>query len=295
MKTDDVILADGRHNDIIIPVMGPTGVGKSTFINNAFGRAVTTVGHDLKSCTAHIQHVICACPGDPSRRVILVDTPGFDDTFEDDSEILRRIAVWLASSYSDNMKLAGILYLHDITQTRMFGTSRKNLAMFRRLCGADAEKNVVLVTTKWSDVSPEVGENRERQLRSSFWQEMVVHGSQVARFHGSDLSRSAWDVMEPILANTLEAVAVRIQQELVDLGKMIPETDAGNTLRVALQEVAAKHRREIEGLKGKVGDGEQGERLKRTEKELRELLRQVQQLKVPLGMRIKNWFVNGLR
>ncbi|KAG2074693.1 P-loop containing nucleoside triphosphate hydrolase protein, partial [Suillus decipiens] len=149
--------------------IGPTEVGKSTFINNAFGGPVTTVDHDLKSCTTHIQHVICACPGDPSPRVVLVDTPGFDDTFVDDSEILRRIAVWLAISCSDNMKLAGILYLHDITQTRMFGTSRKNLAMFRRLCGADAEKNVVLVTTKWGDVSPEMGESRERQLKSSFW------------------------------------------------------------------------------------------------------------------------------
>lgn len=33
------------------------------------------------------------------RRVVIVDTPGFDDTYIDDSEILRRIAVWLATSY----------------------------------------------------------------------------------------------------------------------------------------------------------------------------------------------------
>ena len=31
-------------------------------------------------------------------RVIIVEMPGFDDTYEDDIEILRRIAVWLASS-----------------------------------------------------------------------------------------------------------------------------------------------------------------------------------------------------
>ena len=31
------------------------------------------------------------------RRIVLVDTPGFDDTYADDGEILRRIAVWLAS------------------------------------------------------------------------------------------------------------------------------------------------------------------------------------------------------
>jgi hypothetical protein len=33
-----------------------------------------------------------------NRRIVLVDTPGFDDTEISDSEILRRIAVWLASS-----------------------------------------------------------------------------------------------------------------------------------------------------------------------------------------------------
>ena len=32
------------------------------------------------------------------RRVVLVDTPGFDDTDLSDTEILRRIAVWLAAS-----------------------------------------------------------------------------------------------------------------------------------------------------------------------------------------------------
>lgn len=292
-KIDDVLLVGGRPDDIIIPVMGPTGVGKSTFINTAFGKPVTTVGHDLKSCTTYIQHAICACPGDPSRRVILVDTPGFDDTFIDDSEILRRIAVWLASSYDDNMKLAGILYLHDITQARMFGTSRKNLDMFRRLCGSHAEKNVILVTTKWSIVDEEKGEMRQQELKSTFWQEMIAHGSQVARFNkpdGPDLSRFAWDVMEPILANTMEAVAVRIQQELVDLGRQIPETDAGKTLRASLQGLADKHRRNIEGLKGRVGDDEQRQTLKGVEEELRELLKQVQALKMPLGTRMKSWF-----
>ena len=33
-----------------------------------------------------------------NRRLVLVDTPGFDDTDVSDSEILRRIAVWLAAS-----------------------------------------------------------------------------------------------------------------------------------------------------------------------------------------------------
>jgi hypothetical protein len=63
-----------------------------------------TVGHELKSCTSNIQHTfipyvsIGSRPRLKGRRIVIVDTPGFDDTYTDDKEILRRIAVWLASS-----------------------------------------------------------------------------------------------------------------------------------------------------------------------------------------------------
>lgn len=63
------------------------------------------VGHSLKSCTSCLQHEVLpvlpekAFPKQkPQGRVIILDTPGFDDTYIDDVEILRRIAVWLSFS-----------------------------------------------------------------------------------------------------------------------------------------------------------------------------------------------------
>lgn len=57
------------------------------------------VGRDLLSSTANVNHYIAEShPFDNNRRLILVDTPGFDDTFTDDAEILRRIAFWLGRS-----------------------------------------------------------------------------------------------------------------------------------------------------------------------------------------------------
>lgn len=53
------------------------------------------VGHDLELCTS-IQHVVVPHPTDQTRRIALMDTPGFDNTHISDAEILRRIAVWLA-------------------------------------------------------------------------------------------------------------------------------------------------------------------------------------------------------
>ena len=58
-------------------------------------------GHDILSCTSTIQYATVDNPSTrklEGRRVIIVEIPAFDDTYENDVEKLRRIAVWLASS-----------------------------------------------------------------------------------------------------------------------------------------------------------------------------------------------------
>ena len=60
------------------------------------------VSDELESCTTKVQHAIIEkIPNRPllkGRRLIIVDTPGFGDTYMEDPQILDRIAVWLASS-----------------------------------------------------------------------------------------------------------------------------------------------------------------------------------------------------
>ena len=68
-------------------------------INQLAGEDVVAVGHSLNSCTTEIKPVIIQHPTEENRRIIIVDTPGFDDTYFDDVEILKRIADWLAQSY----------------------------------------------------------------------------------------------------------------------------------------------------------------------------------------------------
>ena len=52
------------------------------------------VGINLKSCTAEVQ-VANEFTLD-GRQIILIDTPGFDDTNVSDAEILEKIAAFLA-------------------------------------------------------------------------------------------------------------------------------------------------------------------------------------------------------
>ena len=69
--------------------------GRPQFINRASGSNLK-VGIALEACTAEVQ------AADEfifeGREVTLIDTPGFDDTSKSDTEILRMIALFLATT-----------------------------------------------------------------------------------------------------------------------------------------------------------------------------------------------------
>jgi predicted GTPase len=73
--------------------MGPTGSGKSTFVNLTSGSNLA-VGEGLESCTSMVQ--ACAPFYLDGKRVLLIDTPGFDDSNISDVEVLQKIAEFLA-------------------------------------------------------------------------------------------------------------------------------------------------------------------------------------------------------
>ncbi|KAF8557899.1 kinase-like protein [Imleria badia] len=180
------------ENDIVIALMGPVGSGKSSFVNTAAGKTVVGV-NDLRSQTRAVQSVRCLHP-DGRRNIVLVDTPGFDDTHLSDGQILRIMAHWLKETYRNNVKLAGLLYLHRISDMRFAGTPLRNLAVFKDLCGDGNLKNIVLVTTMWDEVEDQaVGSQREDELLSDFWKVMIRQGSRSCRFEGT--RDSAWEII----------------------------------------------------------------------------------------------------
>ncbi|KAL4061695.1 P-loop containing nucleoside triphosphate hydrolase protein [Scleroderma yunnanense] len=217
------------ENDIIIVVLGPTGAGKSTFINLAVGRSETSVGHGLVSCTEEIRPVRYPHP-DGERNFVLIDTPGFNNSHKSHIQVLQIIADWLKTTYKQKVMLSGLLYLHRISDNRMAGTPLSNLNMFKRLCGENNFKNIVLVTTMWDEVSEDVGLQREEELNMSFWEVMIRLGSTTRRFNLT--KESAWDIIN-IIAVSLpeEPRALLIQDEMVNAGKPVYETSAGKVLR----------------------------------------------------------------
>lgn len=179
-----------------------------------------------------------------SRNVFLVDTPGFDDSDKSDAEILSMLANWLAVTYSNRTKLHGILYLHRIIDVRMQGSARRNLKVFKDLCGPDALEKVVLVTTMWEKLaSRDEVEARELQLKTAndYWGYMVKKGSKIMR-HTNDMqsAKKLVDMFLPPDDNLIPQVAgLAIQEEMTVQNKSVAETTAGESIRdkIAREEI----------------------------------------------------------
>ncbi|KAG1747167.1 uncharacterized protein EDB91DRAFT_72861 [Suillus paluster] len=134
----------------------------------------------LESCTNEVQM------SQPFRldgkRVVLVDTPGFDDTTKSDTDVLKMIAAYLQTMHKQEKLLSGVIYMHRISDVRVGGTSRRDFTMFQELCGKEAYKNVLLVTNMWGEVNEDLLA-REQELREKdiFFKPILDNGALLLR------------------------------------------------------------------------------------------------------------------
>lgn len=161
-----------------------------------------------------------------TQMVYLIDTPGFDDSTRTDTQVLREIASWLSYSYTHEILLHGIIYLHRISDRRMQGSALKNLFTFKRLCGDNALKKVLLVTTMWDDVPQETAEAREKQLieMPEYWARMIQKGSTTYRH--SNTTASARGIIARIVEGDRHAVTLDMQDEMVNQKQDVLDTSA---------------------------------------------------------------------
>lgn len=105
----------------------------------------------------------------------------------------------------------------------------KNFRVFRKLCGDDTLRNVVIVTNMWGEVPVDRGEQRERELETQddFFKPALDRGARMLRHdHGS--VKSAEEIMRQVLTNT--PTVLDTQRDVVDGGHEVSDTAAAREL-----------------------------------------------------------------
>ncbi|KAF8551123.1 hypothetical protein OG21DRAFT_1513159 [Imleria badia] len=174
---------------VAIAVIGVTGSGKSTFINLASGSNLP-VGTSLRSCTTTMESSKFSLDG---RTVMLIDTPGFDDATPSVLEVLKSISDHFSGLYSQGIKLAGVIYMHCITEDRMRDTSRHNFRMFSKFCGDTSLRDVLIVANKWPGNENNDGEARDQEspVNDEFFWPAIDKGARMLCHDGSQASAHA--------------------------------------------------------------------------------------------------------
>jgi chromosome condensin MukBEF ATPase and DNA-binding subunit MukB len=174
----------------------------------------------------------------------------------------------------------------------MKGSALKNLRMFGDVLGNKAMPNVIMVTTKWSNVGKE-GVKREQELKTHFWKDMIADGCGIARFE--DSYDSAWSIIESLRGE--HPAQVQLPREIVDSKHRLNETQAGIALNKELDKLI-KHQKDMDRRFGQLVQTQDNELViqelnqQRTENEvkIRQTEDQMRQMKIPLTRRIRLFF-----
>ena len=154
--------------------------------------------------------------------------------------------------YDEDRKFSGILYLHNICEPKVGGSSQRNMTMFKKLCGPDSLKNVVVVTTFWDEIEPVKGIEYETELKTKdkFFKGLAEGKSKFVRsgkFPPGEVPKgpeflSPISIVSELVA--LDPVFVEMQKELAE-GKTVEETSAGAELYQELQQLKLQQKQDV--------------------------------------------------
>ena len=159
----------------------------------------------------------------------------------------------MSSNYREGELLSGIIYLHNITNHRIDGSPLRCLRMFQKLCGERSLQNVLLTTTQWSNVPQAQRESREADLRSgNFWGGLLARGATLTRFMGT--RESGLELIHKLMKK--EPKPLDIQDQIVEGGMRLVETDTGKYINDELISLQKKHQQDLEDLESKLQKAE---------------------------------------
>jgi hypothetical protein len=112
----------------------------------------------------------------------------------------------------------------------MDGAPVLNLRTFANICGDKYAKNVTFLTTRWDEVvDMKEAEQREADLKKSYWNDLTSHGATTGRFY-IDEPKSPWVIVDKIIQRRRSGLALLLQEEMVNDGIPFNQTSAVKAL-----------------------------------------------------------------
>jgi len=203
-------------------ILGLIGAGKTTFVEHIMKSGERSVGNGMGSGT---ESTVYSHQDIDGEHFVFIDTPGFDDPKRSNADILVDLTTWIGM-FLGGRKITAVLYFHDITTAKLHGSAERNFAMFSKLIGSDAMRNVGLVSTHWDAVPVNVATDREKYLKNGLWKIMTIQGAKTYRL------KNDYDSCHALVKDFMRKrpVFTKIQTELSEEGYHLSETDAGASL-----------------------------------------------------------------
>jgi hypothetical protein len=191
------------------------------------------------------------------RAAYLLDTPGWDDTEKDNISVLQQIAMILHHT-ANTICLAGVLYLHRISDVRMAGSALKSLRLVEKICGEANFGAVAVATIMWELVEPELAEKREQLLVSTpkFFGTLQKGRASITRHLNN--ADSASEIIENMLQRQNEVV-LNIQNKMAYEHKSLADRAAGQYLLSELDQTRARYEKECQQLQEALEKAAQGD------------------------------------
>ena len=135
--------------------------------------------------------------------------------------------------------------------------------MFRELCGPEAYKNVVVLTTFWDEVPTYEGVEREAELESKVFAKLVEGGAQFMRLDHT--VESARAVLRQILL--MPPTIVQIQREMRIDGLSLIETVIGSGRSKEIEKNLAEYKKKIADITAEIATAKMRNKAAREELE----------------------------
>ncbi|KAF9034796.1 hypothetical protein BJ165DRAFT_1511659 [Panaeolus papilionaceus] len=214
ISVEAVAEIQARDGYVIFVLLGPTGSGKSSFIEAiASNTTLSLSSNKLEGFTQRETIYGIANVNAGRLPIFIVDVPGFMDSKISAMGIVSMLKNMIQRTSS--LYWFRILYLTPIHNPRLPGSQRQLLQTFDALTGVGAADCITVVSTMWDLVWSESAKRREesnlKQLRDDIWKGYIDEDARWPSFTILNKSISRPLQKTPFAPNIYQDLQIRIQ------------------------------------------------------------------------------------